>query len=124
MASLNKVLLIGNLTYDPKLSYMPNGAAVINMRVAVNRKFRESSGVVKEDVCFVNVTAWEKQAENCAQYLKKSSKVLIEGILQSTSWETSEGQKRSSVEVRVERAQFLDNPIKTEGVDYVQAASV
>jgi single-strand DNA-binding protein len=108
MASLNKVLLIGNLTKDPELRYTPNGIAVVNLRIAVNRRFRDrASGELKEETCFITVTAWDKQAEACNQYLKKGSPVFVEGTLQSRSWETSDKQKRSTIEVRAERVQFL-----------------
>ncbi|MFA6378718.1 MAG: single-stranded DNA-binding protein [Candidatus Omnitrophota bacterium] len=108
MASLNKVLLIGNLTKDPELRYTPNGIAVVNLRIAVNRRFRDrASGELKEDTCFITVTAWDKQAEACNQYLKKGSPIFVEGTLQSRSWETTDHQKRSTIEVRAERVQFL-----------------
>jgi single-strand DNA-binding protein len=115
MASLNKVLLIGNLTKDPELRYTPNGTAVTNLRLAVNRKFKDRSGELKEDTCFITVTAWDKQAEICNQYLQKGRSVFVEGILQSRSWETGEGQKRSTIDVRAERIQFLASPAKSEG---------
>ncbi len=115
MASLNKVLLIGNLTKDPELRYTPNGTAVTNLRIAVNRKFKDRSGELKEDTCFVTVTAWDKQAEICNQYLQKGRAVFVEGILQSRSWETNDGQKRSTIDVRAERIQFLNGSGKSEG---------
>jgi single-strand DNA-binding protein len=115
MASLNKVLLIGNLTKDPELRYTPNGTAVTNLRIAVNRKFKDRTGELKEDTCFITVTAWDKQAEICNQYLQKGRAVFVEGILQSRSWETGDGQKRSTIDVRAERIQFLGGAVKTEG---------
>ena len=116
MASLNKVLLIGNLTKDPELRYTPNGTAVTNLRLAVNRKFKDRSGELKEDTCFLTVTAWDKQAEICNQYLQKGRAVFVEGILQSRSWETNDGQKRSTIDVRAERIQFLSGgPKSAEG---------
>ncbi len=110
MASLNKVLLIGNLTKDPELRYTPNGTAVTTLRIAVNRKFKDRSGELKEDTCFITITAWDKQAEICNQYLQKGRAVFVEGILQSRSWETGDGQKRSTIDVRAERIQFLGGP--------------
>lgn len=107
MASLNKVLLIGNLTKDPELRYTPGGTAVANLRLAVNRKFKDRTGELKEDTCFVTVTAWDKQAEICNQYLQKGRPIFVEGILQSRSWDTPDGQKRSTIDVRAERIQFL-----------------
>jgi len=121
MASLNKVLLIGNLTKDPELRYTPNGTAVTNLRLAVNRKFKDRSGELKEDTCFITVTAWDKQAEICNQYLQKGRSVFVEGILQSRSWETGEGQKRSTIDVRAERIQFLAAPAKSEGAGVAES---
>ena len=107
MASLNKVFLIGNLTRDPELRYIPSGVAVANLRLAVNRRYKDKSGELKEDTCFVTVTAWDKQAEACNQFLKKGRPVFVEGRLQSRSWETTDGQKRNTIDVRAERIQFL-----------------
>ena len=107
MANLNRVLLIGNLTKDPELRYTPQGTAVVNLRMAVNRKYRDKSQEMKEDTCFLTVVVWDKQAETCNQYLRKGSPVFVEGRLQSRSWEDNAGQKRSVVEVRAERVQFL-----------------
>src|ERR1044071_7329755 len=114
MASLNKVLLIGNLTKDPELRYTPNGTAVTNLRIAVDRKFKDRTGELKEDTCFITVTAWDKQAEICNQYLQKGRSVFVEGILQSRSWETTDKQKRSTIDVRAERIQFLGGPKGSE----------
>ena len=122
MASLNKVLLIGNLTKDPELRYTPNGTAVTNLRIAVNRKFKDRTGELKEDTCFITVTAWDKQAEICNQYLQKGRAVFVEGILQSRSWETGDGQKRSTIDIRAERIQFLGGPVKAEGTGNVEPA--
>ena len=107
MANLNKVFLIGNLTRDPELRYTPGGTAVANLGLAVNRKFKDSSGELKEEACFLTVTVWDKQAEACCQYLTKGRPVFVEGVLQSRFWETSDGQKRSAIDVRAERVQFL-----------------
>jgi len=107
MANLNKVFLIGNLTRDPELRYTPAKVAVANLGLAVNRRFRDKTGELREDVCFLTVTVWDKQAGACCQYLQKGSPIFVEGVLQSRSWETSEGQKRSTIDVRAERVQFL-----------------
>ena len=107
MASLNKVILVGNLTKDPELKFIPSGAAVCNMRMAMNRKWKDQAGSWKEEVTYISVVAWGKQGEAAGEYLKKGSPVLIEGRLQSRSWETEDGQKRSAVEVVAERVQFL-----------------
>jgi single-strand DNA-binding protein len=107
MANLNKVLLIGNLTKDPELRYTPSGTAVANLRMATNRKFKDRSGELKDEACFVTVVAWDKQAEVCNQYLHKGSPLFVEGRLQSRSWDGPDGKKRSVIEVRAERIQFL-----------------
>src|SRR3990167_3420283 len=107
MASLNRVFLIGNLTKDPELRYTPQGIAVANLRMAVNRRWKDKNGEQKDEACFITVVAWDKQAEVCNQYLRKGSPLFVEGRLQSRSWEDSAGQKRNVLEVRAERIQFL-----------------
>ncbi|MDP2044452.1 MAG: single-stranded DNA-binding protein [Candidatus Omnitrophota bacterium] len=110
MASYNKVLLMGNLTKDPELRYTPSGTAVANLRLAVNRKYRTKDQELKEEVCFITAVVWSKQAETCNQYLHKGSSVFVEGRLQSRSWEDNAGAKRSVIEVRAERVQFMGAP--------------
>lgn len=99
---------MGNLTRDPELRYIPSGSAVSNLRLAVNRTYKNQSGEMKEEVTYVNIVVWGKQAENCAEYLSKGSPVFVEGRLQSRQWETEEGQKRSTLEVVADRIQFLE----------------
>lgn len=108
MANFNRVLLMGNLTRDPELRYIPNGSAVTNLRLAVNRSYKNQAGELKEEVTYVNIVVWGKQAENCAEYLAKGSSIFVEGRLQSRQWETDDGQKRSTLEVVADRVQFLD----------------
>ncbi len=110
MANLNKVLLIGNLTKDPELRYTPQGMAVANLRMAVNRRYKNKNQELKEETCFITAVVWNKQAETCNQYLHKGSSCFIEGRLQSRSWEDNAGQKRSVIEVQAERVQFLGRP--------------
>ena len=110
MASLNRVFIIGNLTKDPELRYTPGGTAVANLRMATNRKYKDRSGEMKEEVCFLTVVAWDKQAEVCNQYLHKGSPLFVEGRLQSRSWDGPDGKKRNVIEVRAERVQFLGSP--------------
>lgn len=105
--SLNKVLLIGNLTRDPQLRYLPSGTAVAEFGIALNRRYRTQDGQQKEEACFVDVTTMGRQAETCAEYLTKGRQALIEGRLQFDQWETQEGQKRSRLKVFAERIQFL-----------------
>lgn len=107
MPNLNKVFLMGNLTRDPELRYIPSGTAVANFGLATNRIYTGRDGERKEEVCFVDVDAWGKTAENCANYLSKGRPVLVEGSLQYDSWETEDGQKRSRLKVRALNVQFL-----------------
>ena len=106
-ASLNRVVLVGNLTKDPELKFIPSGQAVCNLRMAMNRKWKAANGEWKDESTFVGVVVWGKSGEACGEYLKKGSPVLVEGRLQSRSWETEDGQKRSILEVVSERVQFL-----------------
>jgi single-strand DNA-binding protein len=123
MASLNKVLLIGNLTRDPELRYTPQGTAVANLRLAVNRKYKGRDEQWKDDVCFVSVVVWSKMAESCGQYLHKGSPVFVEGRLQSRSWEDqASGKTRSVIEVSAERVQFLGQPGKGSGAEHAEEA--
>jgi single-strand DNA-binding protein len=108
MASFNKVLLLGNLTRDPELRYTASGAAVASFGLAVNRRYKQGEQW-KDEVCFVDVTVWAKQGENCAEYLNKGSQVFIEGRLNYQTWE-SDGQKRSKLEVVANNVQFLSRP--------------
>ncbi|MBI3312438.1 MAG: single-stranded DNA-binding protein [Candidatus Omnitrophica bacterium] len=107
MANLNRVFLMGNLTRDPELRYIPSGTAVATFTVASNRAYTSSAGEKKEEACFVRVVTWARQAELCGEYLKKGSPVFVEGRLQSRSWETPDGQKRSTLEVVAQNVQFL-----------------
>ena len=107
MASLNRVILMGNLTRDPELRYIPSGTAVASFGLAMNRVYTTQDGERKEDTCFVDIDVWGKTAENCANYLSKGRPVLIEGALQYRSWETEDGQKRSKLNVRAFNVQFL-----------------
>lgn len=108
MASYNKVILMGNLTRDPELRYLPNGTAVANFGLAVNRVYNDrQSGERKEDVCFVDITAWARQAEVCNEYLRKGSPVFLEGRLNFRSWDTDDGQRRSKLDVVADRVQLV-----------------
>ena len=111
MASLNKVLLIGNLTQDPELRRIPSGTAVSTLRLAVNESFQNKNGEKVERTVFLDVDVWDRQAETCQQYLSKGSPIFVEGRLQMDSWDDKEtGQKRSRLKVRAERVQFLSGP--------------
>jgi single-strand DNA-binding protein len=106
MADLNKVFLAGNLTRDPDVRHIPSGAAVATLGLAINRRYRDNSGKDKEEVVFVDVTVWDRTAENCGQYLTKGSPVLVEGRLKLDQWE-KDGKKQSKLSVVAERVQFL-----------------
>ena len=113
-ASLNKVMLIGNLTRDPELRYIPSGQAVTTFTVAVNRTYNSQSGEKKEEVSFIRIVAWARLAEVCNEYLKKGSPVFVEGRLQSRNWEAQDGTKRSTVEVIAQSVQFLSRGPRQE----------
>ncbi len=114
MANLNKVFLIGNLTRDPELRYIPSGAAVASFGLATNRVYTTSSGEKKQETCFVKVVVWGRMAEVCGEYLSKGRPVFIEGRLQYRAWDGPGGEKRSMLEVRAERVQFLGRGEKAE----------
>ena len=107
MSSLNKVLIIGNLTRDPELRYIPNGSAVTSFTVAMNRVYKLQTGEKKEEVSFVRVVVWGRLAEVCNEYLKKGNPVFVEGRLQSRSWDGPDGQKKSALEIIAMNVQFL-----------------
>lgn len=107
MANFNKVILLGNLTRDPELRYTPNNAPVCSFDLAINRNYTTQAGERREEVCYVTIVAWGKQAETCNEYLSKGRPALVEGRLSLRSWETPDGQKRSKHEVVADRVQFL-----------------
>ncbi len=108
--SLNKVMLIGNLTRDPELRYTPNGAAVCSFGLATNRSWASGDeGERKEETEFHRIVAWNKLAELCSQLLTKGRKVYVEGRLQTRSWEGPEGEKRQATEIVAEDMVLLDS---------------
>lgn len=108
MASYNRVILLGNLTRDPEMKYLPSGTAVANFGMAMSDKYTDrQTGEQRENVCFVDVEAWDRQAEIVNEYLSKGSPVFIEGSLRFDSWETPEGEKRNKLKVRVFRLQLI-----------------
>jgi len=111
MANLNKVFLMGNLTRDPELRYTPQGTAVASFGLAVNRKWKGPNGEDKEDVVFVDVTAFARQAEVLSEYMSKGRGIFIEGRLKLDQWQDKEsGAKRSKITVVAENFQFLGSP--------------
>lgn len=117
MAAYNHVVLVGNLTADIELRRVPSGVAVADLRLAVSEKFKNKSGELVDKAVFVDVVVWDRQAENCAQYLSKGSPVLISGRLQMDEWTTKEGEKRTKLRVRAEQVQFLSSQRRTGGAE-------
>lgn len=106
MANFNKVLLLGNLTRDVELRHTQGGQALAKFGMAINRKYT-ANGEQKETTCFVDLTAWGKQAELLHQYVRKGSQLFVEGRLEYSTWEAQDGGKRSKLEVVVENFQFV-----------------
>ncbi len=107
MGSFNKVLLMGNLTRDPQLSYTPNNTAVVDFGIAVNRRWTGKDGSQKEETCFVDCRAFGRLAENINKYLKKGKPLFVEGRLTFDSWTAQDGTKRSRHRVTVENFSFI-----------------
>lgn len=115
MASFNQVTLLGNLTRDPELRYTPQGVAVCDMALAINRKFVRKSGEKVDEVAFVDITCWNRLAEIAAEFLKKGRPVLVAGHLTQNRWEDpATGQKRSKLCVVAETLQFLGGGSKDD----------
>ncbi len=108
MASLNKVMLIGNLTRDPELRVTPKGTAICQFGLAVNRQFKDESGQSRDETTFIDIEAWGKQGETIAKYVTKGRPLFVEGRLKLDQWEDKQsGQKRSKLKVVLEGFQFL-----------------
>jgi single-strand DNA-binding protein len=107
MASYNRIVLVGNLTRDPQLSYTPSNTAVCKFGIATNRTWKDRDGNSREEVCFVDCTVFGRAGETFNQYMSKGRSVLVEGRLQFQQWTTPEGDKRSKHEVVVENFTFL-----------------
>jgi single-strand DNA-binding protein len=109
LLSLNDLKVVGRLTRDPELRYTPQGTPVCHFRIAVSRSYKTPNSTEwKEEVAFVPCTVWRETAERCGQRLKKGSPVYVEGRLKSRDWQTKEGQKRTDLEVDVQKIQFLE----------------
>lgn len=116
MANFNKVYLMGNLTRDPELRYTPKGQAVAKLGLAVNRRYTTESGEAREEVTFVDIDAWGKQAEVISQYCKKGKPLFVEGRLKLDQWDDkTTGQKRSALRVHLEGFQFIGGPQTGDG---------
>jgi len=107
VASLNKVMIIGNAGADPEMRFTPKGAAVTSFTVATNRRYMTADGENKEETEWFRVVVWGKQAESCNQFVSKGDQVYVEGRLCTRNWEGQDGQKRVSVEVVANRVLFL-----------------
>ena len=107
MASVNKVILVGNLGRDPELRYTQGGQGVANFTLATNERFQDKEGNRQERTEWHRIVVWAKTAENCAQYLHKGSSVYLEGRLQTREWEDKDGNKRSTTEIVAQVVQFL-----------------
>jgi single-strand DNA-binding protein len=110
MASVNKVILVGNLGRDPEIRYTPSGQAVANFTLATSENFTSREGKREERTEWHRIVVWGKTAELCTQYLAKGRSVYIEGRLQTREWEDKEGQKRRTTEVVAQSVQFLGGP--------------
>ena len=108
MPNLNVVVLTGRLTRTPELKYTQSGVPVLHARIASNSYYRAADGEWKKEATFVGFVAWQVLAERCYENLQKGSAVVVTGRLHSSEWETSDGAKRSQVEIRADRVQFLD----------------
>jgi single-strand DNA-binding protein len=111
---LNKVFIVGNLTRDPDLRQTTNGTPVVNFRIAANRRFKDSTGELKEEVCYIGIVAWQRLSVSCADYLKKGSSVYIEGELRSRMVENGDGSPKNVIEIRASHIQFLDKKKSAE----------
>lgn len=119
MASLNKVILIGNVGTDPELRYTPNGNPVTSFRMATNYRYTTSAGESREETDWFRITVWGKQAEQCNQFLSKGRQVYVEGRLHARNWQGQDGQMHTSLEVTANRVLLLGKralaPLPEEG---------
>jgi single-strand DNA-binding protein len=120
--SVNQVILMGNLTRDPELRQTPSGQSVVSFSLALNRAYKDQSGDWQEATDYIDVVAWGPLAERVSQYVTKGRRVLVQGRLQSRSWE-QDGQKRSKVEVLANDVTFLDGRGEGEGGNGASASS-
>lgn len=108
MLALNKVLIAGRLTRKPELRETPNGVSVTDLLIALNRDYTSANGERQQEVCFVDVVVWGKQAQSCYGHLDTSSPVLVEGRLQLDVWYSKQGDKRCKLRVAAERVHFIE----------------
>ena len=115
MSNYNKVILVGNITRDLELRYIPSGTAVVKVGLAVNEEYRDKSGQRKEKTLFIDIDVWGRQAETLCEFAGKGRCILIEGTLEMESWTDKEGNKRSRHKVRCDRFQFMDSKQTANG---------
>ena len=106
-ASINRVVLVGNLTRDPELRHTPSGMPVCSLRIAVNSRQKQADGQWGEKPNYFSITVWDKQGENCAQYLSKGRPVAIDGRLDWREYQAQDGTKREAIEIVADSVQFL-----------------
>lgn len=126
MASYNRVILMGNLTRDPEVKFLPSGTSVANFGLAMNERYTDrETGEQKENPCFVDVEAWGRQAEIIGEHFTKGRPILVEGSLKYDSWEAEDGTKRNRLRVRLQRFQFVGSRRDGDeaGGGYTQAAA-
>lgn len=124
MASINRVVLVGNLTRDPELRHTPGGMPVCSLRIAVNTRRKDSAtGEWTEKPNYFSVTVWGQQGENCAQYLTKGRPVAIDGRLEWREWEAQDGSKREAIDIIADTVQFLGGRQDAEGGQFVPATA-
>ncbi len=112
---LNKAIVIGNLTRDPEVKALPGGSKVCSFSIATNRVWKDKSGVKQESVDYHNIVVFGRQAETSGQYLKKGSSALVEGRMQTRSWDAADGQKKYRTELVADRVQFGNRPAGGNG---------
>ena len=108
MSGFNKVILLGNLTRDPEIKFLESGVPVCNFGIAINKKYNDkNTGETKESVCFIDIEAWNRQAEIIDEYFSKGKPIMIEGELKFEQWEDKDGSKRSKIKVWLQSFQFV-----------------
>lgn len=122
MNSVNKVMLLGNLTRDPQIRYTQSQKAVADFGLALNRKYKSGNGEMVNDVCFIDCTVWENQAKLVEKYLKKGDPIFVEGSLKRDTWEDKNGNKREKISVHVEKLTLLTGK-KDKGEQEMQPAT-
>jgi len=122
MASVNKVILIGNLGRDPELKYTRGGDPVCNFTLATNEQWTDKAGAKQERTEWHRIVVWGKQAEVCGQYLKKGRQAYIEGSLTTREWSDKDGNKRTTTEIKAQRVQMLGRPGEDAGADKTDVA--